>query len=220
MAQDHPCLGKVGMFLDFLNQFHQIHLVVSFLTSFLLLLPCTLDPLLLDCRARLCHVAPMRRRKGSSAPRRLGEILPETLKKKALYLPTKDRPLIDAWNQAVGPQIGSKAQPDRLKDDVLYVRVSTSVWMHELQFMKQDIIAKLNGIIGGNPVTQIRFFIGEIEAAPAKLDERALLVDARDLKPAEKDFITSTISEVTDPELREVLEKAMTRSIQRGLKDS
>jgi predicted nucleic acid-binding Zn ribbon protein len=162
----------------------------------------------------------MRRRKGSSAPRRLGEILPETLKKKALYLPTKDRPLIDAWNQAVGPQIGSKAQPDRLKDDVLYVRVSTSVWMHELQFMKQDIIAKLNAIIGGNPVTQIRFFIGEIEAAPAKLDERALLVDARELKPAEKDFIAGTISEVTDPELREVLEKAMKRSIQRGLKDS
>ena len=162
----------------------------------------------------------MRRRKGSSAPRRLGEILPETLKKKALYLPTKDRPLIDAWNKAVGPQIGSKAQPDRLKDDVLYVRVATSVWMHELQFMKQDIITKLNGIIGGNPVTQIRFFIGEIEAAPAKLDERALLVDARELKPAEKDFITGTISEVTDPELREVLEKAMTRSIQRGLKDS
>jgi hypothetical protein len=92
--------------------------------------------------------------------------------------------------------------------------------MHELQFMKQDIIAKLNGIIGGNPVAQIRFFIGEIEAAPARIDEQALLVDARDLNPAEKDFIAGTISEVTDPELREVLEKAMTRSIQRGLKDS
>jgi predicted nucleic acid-binding Zn ribbon protein len=162
----------------------------------------------------------MRQRKGSSAPRRLGEILPETLRKKALHLPMKDRPLIDAWNRAVGPQIGSKAQPDRLKDDVLYVRVSTSVWMHELQFMKQDIIAKLNGILGGNPVTQIRFFIGEIEPAPAKRDEQALLVDARDLRPAEKDFIAGTISDVTDPELREVLKRVMTRSIQRGLIDS
>jgi predicted nucleic acid-binding Zn ribbon protein len=162
----------------------------------------------------------MRRRKGTSAPRLLGDILPETLRKKALHLPTKDRPLIDAWNRAVGPQICSKAQPDRLKDDVLFVRVATSVWMHELQFMKQDIIAKLNGILGGNPVTQIRFFIGEIEAAPAKRDEQALLVDARDLEPAEKDFIAGTISDVTDPELQEILKSAMTRSIQRGLKDS
>jgi len=162
----------------------------------------------------------MRRRKCSSSPRLLGEILPETLKKKALYLPTKDRTLIDAWNRAVGPQISSKAEPDRLKDDVLFVRVATSVWMHELQYMKQDIISKLNGILGGNPVKQIRFFIGEIEAASAKRDEQALLVDARDLKPAEKDFIAGTISEVADPELREVLKRAMTRSIQRGLKDS
>jgi len=162
----------------------------------------------------------MRRRKGTSIPRLLGEILPETLKKKALYLPTKDRPLIDAWNRAVGSQIGSKAQPDRLRDDVLYVRVATSVWMHELQFMKQDIIVKLNGILGGNPVTQIRFFIGEVEAPPAKREETAQLADARDLKSDEKEFIDGTIADVTDPELREVVKRAMIRSIQRGLKDS
>lgn len=161
----------------------------------------------------------MRRRKGSSIPRLLGEILPETLKKKALYLPTKDRPLIDAWNRAVGSQIGSKAQPDRLRDDVLYVRVATSVWMHELQFMKQDIIVKLNGILGGSPVKQIRFFIGEVEAPPAKREESAQLSNARDLKSDEKEFIDGTIADVTDPELREVVKRAMIRSIQRGLKD-
>ncbi len=106
----------------------------------------------------------MRRRKGSSTPRLLGEILPEALKKKALHLPVKDRSLIDAWNRAVGPQIGAKAQPDRLRDGVLYVRVANSVWMHELQFMKQEIISKLNGILGGTKVAQIRYFIGEMEA--------------------------------------------------------
>jgi predicted nucleic acid-binding Zn ribbon protein len=162
----------------------------------------------------------MRRRKGSSIPRLLGDILPETLKKKALHLPMKDRPLIDAWNRAVGPQISAKAQPDRLRDDVLYVRVATSVWMHELQFMKQDIIAKLNDILGGSPVAQIRFFIGEVEAPPPQREESAQLVDARDLKPDEKEFIDGTIADVTDPELRDVLKRAMIRSIQRGLKDS
>jgi predicted nucleic acid-binding Zn ribbon protein len=162
----------------------------------------------------------MRRQKGSSTPRLLGDILPGVLKKKALHLPMKDRSLIDAWNRAAGPQIGAKAQPDRLRGDVLYVRVATSVWMHELQFMKQDILAKLNGILGETKVAQIRFFIGEVEAAPAKRDEQALLVDARDMNPAEKDFIAGTISDVTDPELREVLKRAMIRSIQRGLKDS
>jgi hypothetical protein len=120
----------------------------------------------------------------------------------------------------VGPQISAKAQSDRLRDDVLYVRVATSVWMHELQFMKQDIIAKLNDILGGNPVAQIRFFIGEVEAPSAQREESAQLVDARDLKPDEKEFIDGTIADVTDPELRDVLKRAMIRSIQRGLKES
>lgn len=132
----------------------------------------------------------------------------------------KDRSLIDAWNRAVGPQISAKAQPDRIRDDVLYVRVATSVWMHELQFMKQDIISKLNDILGGNPVGQIRFFIGEVEAPPARREESHQRVDARDLKPGEKEFIDGTIAGVTDPELRDVLKRAMIRSIQRGLKES
>ncbi len=161
----------------------------------------------------------MRRRREPSSPRLLGDILPETLRKKALYLPTKDRPLIDAWNRAVGAQISSKAQPDRIKDDVLYVRVSTSVWMHELQFMKQDIIAKLNGIFGGNRVSQIRFFIGEIENPPVKRDDPAPSTGAEDLKPEERDFIAGTIIKVADTELKEAVKRAMTRSILRGRKD-
>ena len=128
----------------------------------------------------------MRRRKGSSAPRQTRGNTSRNPQEEGPLPPDEGPAAHRRLESGRGPQIGSKAQPDRLKDDVLYVRVSTSVWMHELQFMKQDIITKLNGIIGGNPVTQIRFFIGEIEAAPAKLDEQALLVDARELKPTEK----------------------------------
>jgi predicted nucleic acid-binding Zn ribbon protein len=162
----------------------------------------------------------MRRRKGSSTPRLLGEILPETLKKKALHIPMKDRSLIDAWNRAAGPQIGAKAQPDRLREEVLYVRVATSVWMHELQFMKQDIISKLNGILGGTKVSQIRFFIGEVEAPHVRHAGPDVLLDARDLKAEEKDYIRETLAGVADPDLKDILQKTMTRSILRGRKDS
>lgn len=130
----------------------------------------------------------------------------------------KDRPLIDAWNRAVGPQIGAKAQPDRLRDDVLYVRVCTSVWMHELQFMKQDIIAKLNDVLGSPAVSQIRFFIGEVDAPPAKPSSMNAPFDAADLKANEKDYIDSTLAGVSDPELKDILRHAMSRAILRGRK--
>ena len=132
----------------------------------------------------------------------------------------KDRSLIDAWNRAAGPQIGAKAQPDRLREEVLYVRVATSVWIHELQFMKQDIISKLNGILGGPRVSQIRFFIGEVEAPHARHAGPDVLLDARDLKAEEKDYIRETLACVADPDLKDILQKTMTRSILRGRKDS
>jgi len=160
----------------------------------------------------------MRRRKGTSSPRLLGEILPETLRKKSIHLPMKNRPLIDAWNRAVGPQIGAKAQPDRQRDDVLYVRVSTSVWMHELQFMKQDIIARLNELLGATAISQIRFFIGEVDAPPAKPSAPGVSLDTTRLKADEKDYIAKTLAGVSDPELKQVLQAAMARSILRGRK--
>lgn len=160
----------------------------------------------------------MRRRKGSSAPRLLGDILPETLRKKSIHLPMKDRLLIDAWNRAVGPQIGAKAQPDRLRDDVLYVRVSTSVWMHELQFMKQDIIARLNEVLGSAAVSQIRFFIGEVDAPAAKPAAQTVSFAAATLQADEKAYIDNTLAGVSDPELKEILQKTMSRSILRGRK--
>jgi len=132
----------------------------------------------------------------------------------------KDRSLTDAWNRAVGPQICAKAQPDRLREEVLYVRVANSVWMHELQFMKQDIISKLNGILGGTKASQIRFFIGEVEAPRVKHAGPDVLLDARDLKAEENDYIRETLAGVTDPDLKEILQKTMTRSILRGRKDS
>ncbi len=131
----------------------------------------------------------------------------------------KDRSLVEAWNRAVGFQISSKAQPDRLKDGILYVRVATSVWMHELQFMKQDIITKLNGIHKGSPVAQIRFFIGEVEAPTAKKEQPAPISDAVELKPNEKEFINGAVADVHDPELREAVKRAIIRSMHRELKN-
>ena len=132
----------------------------------------------------------------------------------------KDRPLIDAWNRAVGPQIGAKAQPDRLRDDVLYVRVSTSVWMHELQFMKQDIIARLNEVLGSAAVSQIRFFIGEVDAPAVKPAAQTVSFAAAALQADEKAYIDNTLAGVSDPELKEILQKTMSRSILRGRKYS
>lgn len=48
------------------------------------------------------------------------------------------------WDKEVGAEIAAHAQPDVIKGDVLWLKVSDSIWMQQLQFEKQHIINCLN----------------------------------------------------------------------------
>jgi predicted nucleic acid-binding Zn ribbon protein len=64
------------------------------------------------------------------------------------------------WDEAVGETIAQNARPAVFKGRMLYVNVTNSPWIHQLQFLKQDIIQKLNLALGGNVVDDIKFKIG------------------------------------------------------------
>ncbi len=48
------------------------------------------------------------------------------------------------WNRIVDPGIRENAQPAAINKTVLLVNVSSSPWLHQLQFLKQDILSRLN----------------------------------------------------------------------------
>jgi predicted nucleic acid-binding Zn ribbon protein len=64
------------------------------------------------------------------------------------------------WDEAVGENIAQNARPVVFKGNLLYVNVTSSPWIHQLQFFKQDIIDKLNMALGHNVVNDIKFKIG------------------------------------------------------------
>jgi predicted nucleic acid-binding Zn ribbon protein len=43
---------------------------------------------------------------------------------------------------------------------VLVVHVTNSTWLHQLGFMKADILARLNQLLGTGLVAEIKFKIG------------------------------------------------------------
>nr|MBF0223356.1 DUF721 domain-containing protein [Desulfobulbaceae bacterium] len=47
------------------------------------------------------------------------------------------------WDIVLG-ELASHAQPDIIRDNTLWVKVSDSVWMQQLQFEKQTIIEQIN----------------------------------------------------------------------------
>lgn len=66
------------------------------------------------------------------------------------------------WNEAIGPTIAENARPAAFKGQVLLVHVTSSPWMQQLQFLKQDIIQKLNTALGKELVSEIKFKIGSL----------------------------------------------------------
>ncbi len=61
------------------------------------------------------------------------------------------------WNDIVGGEIASHAQPDVIHGDILWVEVTDSVWMQQLQFMKHELIGRINKQLSPAEIKDIRF---------------------------------------------------------------
>src|SRR5512139_838349 len=108
----------------------------------------------------------MRKRPSQLKPEALGEILQKILKKRNIPHTSTDPRLAEIWRRAVGPQIASQTHPVSLKRGLLVVHVSSPVWMHQLQFMKEEIIGRIKELSFPEEIQNLRFCIGEIPARP------------------------------------------------------
>jgi hypothetical protein len=66
------------------------------------------------------------------------------------------------WKSAVGDVIAKNTKPEAFKGKLLLVHVNSPTWMHQLQFLKKDIINKVNQALGKELVQDIKFKIGPI----------------------------------------------------------
>jgi len=69
----------------------------------------------------------------------------------------------NVWKEAVGSAVAANARPAAFKGDLLLVHVSSSPWLQQLQFLKSDIIIRLNQALKQELVKEIKFKIGPLE---------------------------------------------------------
>src|SRR5271157_1253376 len=156
----------------------------------------------------------MRRRSKQANLQRLGNVLAGILKKHNIFFDTEAQRLLEVWQKAVGPQISVQTRPDRLKRNTLFVKVSSSVWMHQLHALKQDIIEKINQLLGKDLIKDIHFSIGDIPSTiPPNPYSSSFSPDSYPLKDKDKKIIEKSVSSVADPELKEILRRVMTKNI-------
>jgi predicted nucleic acid-binding Zn ribbon protein len=73
------------------------------------------------------------------------------------------------WHEIVGERIARRAWPDGLSRGVLWVRVANAAWMHELSFVRAQILEGANRVMGDPPLaSDVRLHLGRRSAIDDK----------------------------------------------------
>lgn len=142
---------------------------------------------------------------------RLGDVLSQICKRRGLPLTLPDTELTKTWNEAVGPLIAANTHPNVRRNDTLFVHVTSSMWLHQLMFMKQEIIDKVNSHFTGLIIRDIHFAIGK-KPKDSK-GASSPLSTAGKMKQRDRELIERSLDGLSDDELKDILRRVMTLEI-------
>jgi predicted nucleic acid-binding Zn ribbon protein len=91
----------------------------------------------------------------------VGDLLARFLSRSGLSAKVEAASALLEWAEKVGPQIAAVTEPLRVSEGTLFVAVSTSAWMMELNLMKGDLMRHLNAGKGEGKIRQLVFVMGE-----------------------------------------------------------
>jgi predicted nucleic acid-binding Zn ribbon protein len=101
-------------------------------------------------------------RKKMPKPASLGTILQQAVEASRIDVDLDAYRLWQQWDEVVGAAIAQNTRPEAIKGKLLLVKVSSAPWMQQLQFLKPELIEKLNQTLGKELVEDIRFQIGQV----------------------------------------------------------
>jgi hypothetical protein len=138
---------------------------------------------------------------------RLGDLLQQSLSRLELGAQLEAYGIWPVWNEVVGKPVARNAQPEKIRHGTLFVKVSSPVWMQQLQFMKDLIAEKLNQRLRAEVVKNIFFFVGSISVTDidADPDPEPPKAPAASIAAIDEGFLDS----VADPEIRHAFKKML-----------
>ncbi len=113
-----------------------------------------------------------------------------------------------AWEEAVGPDIASATQPVSLRSGVLTVWVRNTTWLQELHAQRQQLLMRVQRVVAGAEVSELRFKQGPRGAVPEKVAPKPKTV----VRPAPVPYeVSQAIREVPSVPLRGALIRVASR---------
>jgi hypothetical protein len=90
-------------------------------------------------------------------PQSLGSVLNTLIDRGAFQRQHQLLRALDHWQNIVGADVATHAQPLELRDKTLFVAVSSPTWAQQLAFQRRTLLNRLKALLGDNVLNDIRF---------------------------------------------------------------
>jgi len=88
----------------------------------------------------------------------LTEILRYYLREEGLETPLNQYRLVQAWPQVMGEGINRYTQNIFIKNQTLFVKISSAVLRNDLHMSRTTLVQRLNDHVGAQVITDIHFY--------------------------------------------------------------
>ena len=89
----------------------------------------------------------------------VASILPRLLRQLGLHGELEGWRAVEEWARVVGPRIARHTRAVGFRKGMLRVEVEGSAWMHELSYLKRQLILTINRELGTDRVRDVRFVV-------------------------------------------------------------
>jgi hypothetical protein len=140
---------------------------------------------------------------------RLGDLLDRSLQRLEIKPQLEAYGVWPIWNEVVGKPVARNAQPEKIRRGTLFVKVSSPVWMQQLQFMKDLIADKLNRRLGAEVVNNIFFFVGQLPTDEIADEPRADAENETNASAPLDNIDERFLDDLPDAEIRQAFKKVL-----------
>ncbi len=144
-----------------------------------------------------------------ASPKPLHAVLGDALRVLGVQGPMKTYSIWGSWSEIVGDAVASNARPSAVRNQILFLEVSHSTWIQQLQFLKPTLLEKVNTFLGESLVRDIRFRLGKIEPASPPKETKAWREESLDQGRLNK--IETLLQSIAEGEMKESLRKVLTK---------
>jgi hypothetical protein len=138
---------------------------------------------------------------------KIDKILRKTLRKMDLDGKLEGYRIWSLWGDIVGEQIARRTKPERLRNRILFVTVSSSTWMQELQTMKPLLLERIQKSVKGEFIRDIRFSLGEVIPLPHDAPELTAEIELKEAEISAE--MEGYLEQVKDNELKTLMRSIM-----------